>query len=79
MSAFGEDLIRSLNEALAHAKGEGPAVPHAPAAPREVQKREKLTVPGFHVRPPAWRRFLEKSEHPHPALPLEGFLCEIRH
>ncbi len=43
MSTFGEDLIRSLNEALAHAKGKGPAVPHTPAAPREVRKREKPT------------------------------------
>ena len=29
MSTFGEDLIQSLNEALAHAKGEGPAIVHA--------------------------------------------------
>ena len=43
MSTFGEDLIRSLNEALAHAKGEGPAVLHAPITPREVRKRAKLT------------------------------------
>ena len=28
MSAFGEDLVRSLNEALAHARGEGPAAVH---------------------------------------------------
>ncbi len=43
MSAFGNDLIRSLEEAAAHAKGEGPAVLHAPAAPREIRKRAKLT------------------------------------
>ena len=43
MSTFGEDLIRSLNEALAHAKGEGPAVVHAPVTPREVRKQAKLT------------------------------------
>ena len=43
MSDFGEDLIRSLNEALAHAKGEGPAIVHAPVLPREVRKRAKLT------------------------------------
>ena len=30
MNTFGEDLLQSLNEALAHAKGEGPAVLHAP-------------------------------------------------
>ncbi len=43
MSAFGEDLIQSLNEALAHAQGEGPAVIHAPVDPREVRMRAKLT------------------------------------
>ena len=29
MSTFGDDLIQSLHEALAHAKGDGPAVVHA--------------------------------------------------
>lgn len=29
MTTFGDDLIQSLNEALAHAKGEGPAIVHA--------------------------------------------------
>ena len=43
MSTFGEDLIQSLDEALAHAKGEGPAIVHAPVSPREVRKRAKLT------------------------------------
>ena len=27
MSRFGDDLIRAMGEALAHAKGEGPAKP----------------------------------------------------
>ena len=43
MSAFGKDLLQSLGEALAHAKGEGPAVVHAPLDPREVRKQAKLT------------------------------------
>ena len=43
MSTFGEDLIQSLNEALAHAKGEGPAVVHTPVSPREIRKKVKLT------------------------------------
>ena len=43
MSTFGEDLIQSLNEALAHAKGEGPAIVHAPVSPREVRKQAELT------------------------------------
>jgi len=34
VSTFAEDLIQSLNEALAHAKGEGPAVVHTPLTPR---------------------------------------------
>ena len=37
MSTFGNDLIESLGEALAHAKGEGPAVIHSPVTPREVR------------------------------------------
>jgi len=43
MSTFGQDLIQSLNEALAHAQGEGPAVVHAPVDPREVRMKAKLT------------------------------------
>ena len=43
MSTFGDDLIRSLSEAVAHAKGEGPAVVHTPVAPREVRERAHLT------------------------------------
>ena len=43
MNTFGEDLIQSLNEALAHAKGEGPAIVHAPVTPREVREQAKLT------------------------------------
>ncbi|MYE19086.1 MAG: helix-turn-helix domain-containing protein [Rhodospirillales bacterium] len=43
MSTFGDELIQSLNEALAHARGEAPAVVHAPVTPREVRKQVKLT------------------------------------
>ena len=43
MSTFGADLIQSLTEALAHVKGEGPAIVHTPITPREVRKRAKLT------------------------------------
>ena len=43
MSTFGDDLIGSLHEALAHAKGDGPAVVHAPMIPRKVRERAKLT------------------------------------
>jgi putative transcriptional regulator len=43
MSKFGDDLIQSLSEALAHAKGKGPAIVHAPLDPCEVRKHAKLT------------------------------------
>jgi putative transcriptional regulator len=43
MSKFGEDLIQSLGEAVAHAKGKGAAIVHAPLDPSEVRKHAKLT------------------------------------
>ncbi len=43
MNTFGEDLIQSLNEALVHSKGEGPAIVRSPIAPREVREQAKLT------------------------------------
>ena len=43
MSKFGDDLIQSLGEALAHAKGKGRAIVHAPLDPSEVRKHAKLT------------------------------------
>ena len=43
MTRLGQDLIQSLSEALAHAKGEGPATLHLPVDPREIRTRAKLT------------------------------------
>ena len=43
MSSFGEDLIQAMGEALAHAEDKGPAILHAPADPREIRTRAKLT------------------------------------
>ncbi len=43
MKTFGEDLIQSLGEALAHAKGAGPAIVHTPLDPRRVREKAKLT------------------------------------
>ena len=43
VSTFGDDLIQSLGEALAHARDEGPTTVHAPVVPREVRKQAKLT------------------------------------
>lgn len=38
MSTFSDDLIQSLTEALAHAKGQGSAMVHEPIGPREASK-----------------------------------------
>lgn len=43
MSAFGDDLIQSLTQAVAHAKGQGPGLVHEPLDPREVRKKSELT------------------------------------
>ena len=43
MSTLGDDLIQAMTEALAHAKGKGPAIVHAPIAPREVREQAHLT------------------------------------
>ena len=43
ISTLGDDLVRSLGEALAHAKGAGPAIVHAPVDPREIRRRASLT------------------------------------
>ena len=43
MNTFADDLIQSLKEAVAHAKGEGPGIVHAPVSPRTVREQAKLT------------------------------------
>ena len=43
MSTFGDDLIQSLHEALAHARGDGHAIVHAPVTPRDVRRKANLT------------------------------------
>lgn len=43
MTRFGDDLIQALEEALAHAKGDGPAIVHAAVTPRQIRKQAKLT------------------------------------
>ena len=43
VSTFGQELIESLTEALAHARGEGPAKVHVVLTPREVRKQINLT------------------------------------
>ena len=43
MGTFGDDPIQTMTEALAHAKGEGPAVVHAPIVPQEVREQARLT------------------------------------
>lgn len=43
MSTFGDDLIQSLTEAVAHARGDGSAIVHEALSPRDVRKSAKLT------------------------------------
>jgi putative transcriptional regulator len=43
MSTFGDDLVVAMSEALAHAKGKGPALLHEPLVPRQVREQAKLT------------------------------------
>ena len=43
MSTFSDDLVQALGEALAHAKGKGPATVHELVTPHEVRKQAKLT------------------------------------
>lgn len=43
MSKFSEELMQSLKEALAHAKGEGPGIVHEFLTPREVRERIRLS------------------------------------
>lgn len=43
MSSFGDDLIQSLQEAVAHAKGDGSAILHTSLTPREVREGANLT------------------------------------
>ena len=43
MGTVAQDLMQSLNEAIAHAKGGGPTIPHAPVTPCKVRKQANLT------------------------------------
>ena len=48
MSTLGEDLIRSLSEALAHAKGEGPAIVVDRCPDTDLHVGYVRGVPGLH-------------------------------
>ncbi|MBL4749769.1 MAG: helix-turn-helix domain-containing protein [Amylibacter sp.] len=43
MTTFGTDLIQSLNEAIAHAKGQGPAIVHYALEVKKVREKSNLT------------------------------------
>lgn len=43
MTTVGDDLMTAMREALAHARGEGPAIVHVPVEPRAVRERAGLT------------------------------------
>ncbi len=68
MSGFGEELIQSLSEALAHAKGEGPAVVHTPTGTRRTDVHAladallRAEAAGAFVETPAGTRDLTMDE-----------------
>lgn len=43
MNSFGDDLLKSLGEAIAHAEGQGEAIMHAPLEAKQVRKKANLT------------------------------------
>ena len=49
MSKFGDDLIQALNEALAHAKGDGAAIVQSPIAREEGFVRDQSEI-NFQVK-----------------------------
>ena len=61
MTTFRDDLVRSLQEALAHAKGEGPAIVHPSVSPREVREALHLTqtemAPLLGMSPSGYRKW----------------------
>ena len=44
MSAFGENLIQAMGEALAHVKGEGPAIVHTADDRARSERKIKLDL-----------------------------------
>ena len=61
MTTFGEDLVRSLGEVLAHAKGDGPAIVHPSVSPRTVRESLQLTqaqmAPLVGMSPSGYRKW----------------------
>ena len=61
MTTFGDGLIESLQEALAHAKGEGSAIVHNSASPREIREALQLTqaemAPLLGMSPSGYRKW----------------------
>lgn len=56
MSTLGDDLIKAMTEALAHAKGEGPASIHS--LPPQREAREEANLAKVHL-PPLLRQPIE--------------------
>ena len=51
MSTFGEDLIQSLKESIAHAQGNGPAIVHSPITPHDSEE-SKTHAESIHPESP---------------------------
>lgn len=47
MTNFGNDLIQSLNEAVAHMEGEGSAIVHYAVEVKKVREKANLTQAGM--------------------------------
>jgi len=61
MTNFSDDLVRSLGEALEHAKGKGPAIVHPAISPRTVREALHLTqtqmAPLVGMSPSGYRKW----------------------
>lgn len=61
MTTFSDDLVRSLGEALEHAKGTGPAIVHPAVSPRAVREALHLTqtqmAPLVGMSPSGYRKW----------------------
>jgi putative transcriptional regulator len=61
MTTFSDDLVKSLGEALDHAKGQGPAIVHPAVSPRAVREALHLTqtqmAPLVGMSPSGYRKW----------------------
>ncbi len=65
MSSFGDELLKSLGEAIAHAEGQGEVIMHAPLEAKQVRKKANLTqkqmAPLFGMSLSGYRKWEQKK------------------